>query len=240
MNRIPNVEGKIKLDLYQSGKKKDTAWSFFVSCKNVGFVNSDLEKNVGPWLDFNDRHYLVNTTYLTHEEIQQLQDQHKTRGWGDSRQEEIYSSNFRVPVFHILSKVLPKINDVGYFSNSNYKLLWKCDDPKMDIIVRDAIEQAISDINKQFSTGYYVEFEEIKIKAPQVTQLPNITQDKFGNDIEMGDIVASSPIDNTGVLVGQIVGMSKTQVFLDSGRRPFYENVMVIKKYNGKPVFFGY
>lgn len=36
------------------------------------------------------------------------------------------------------------------------------------------------------------------------------------------------------------VGMSKTQVYLDSGRRPSYENVKVIKKHNGKPVFFGY
>lgn len=240
MNRIPNVEGRIKLDLYQSGKKKDTACSFYIGCKSVRFVNSDLDKDEGPWLDDKERHSLVNTAHLTFKEIESLKDTPYTTGWGDSQQTGVSALNFSIPELHILSKVLPRINDAGYFSHSNWKYLWKCDDPKMDIIVRDAIEQAIYDINKQFSTDYYVEFEEVEIKAPPVAQLPTIPKDKFGNDIEMGDIVASSPIDNTGVLVGQIVGMSKTQAYLDNGRRPNYENVMVIKKYNGKPVFFGY
>lgn len=232
MNRVPSVEGKIKLDLYHSGLKEDKIYKVNIGVKSNGFSCEDGES---PWLDYNERMTFVDTKYLTYKETEYLKDEIRSY----SGITYTYANNYSILEKSIISKIMPSILDDGIFSEY-YGVYWKCVNEANNDLVRDEIERLIYNINNKYKTDYYAEFDEVIVKAPSVVQFATPPKDKLGNDIEMGDTVAVSPLDTTGVTIRQIVGLGKKQAHLDNGGRPFYENILVIKKYNGKPVSFGY
>lgn len=243
MNRVKNVSGFTSLSLYNTGAKKKTIYRVDLSYDSQRLENWKTwdGKSSQFWVPEAERLSLIDISKLDPKEQHIIKD--KTVNVADN--EQILAQNDCIPKFHILTKIFPKINDNGVFSsevgNCWYEpIFFSCDNPNNEALIFNEIRSAIDSINFQFGTDYTFKIVEQEIKAAKVFPFENWPTDHNGNKIEIGDIVVRSSMGDSRVSFGQVVGMSKQKVSLDNGSKPFFENVEVVRKYNGTTAFIGY
>lgn len=240
MKMVPTVRGNLMLRMHTNGMKKMIFHEVEVNYNHGIAYREDDEDAV--WLPEEERLKLVDPANLSHRDYEKVKDR-KTSYAGDSEPDTYCDCGSSLLHFHLVSAILPQLGVSGIVgrSQSYYRCFdFYCDDEQDYDKIRKALLDATDSFNKQYGTDYTLEFNDNEVKAPKFFKHENPPKDRFGTDIEVGDIVSYSAMQDTGCVIRQVVSLTEKKVILDNGGSPFIENITVVQKANGTPVDFGY